>query len=369
MSKVKGQKYKSKVKNELSCHPELGSGSADSGQARMTEGRSRNKFGMTIVTFAFFLLTLRPVFAQQVSLSISPPLLELVIKPGKSVLIAYRIGNFGDPTIMKARVLPFVPVDSAGNIVLKEEFEGPIRFSLDNADIQLDQAVFLNTKASQQFLLRIRVPEGAPEGDYYYTFFGEAQPATGTEGTSASRAQARIGSNILITVSRSGRVDIKGKIAQFEVLSRFTLKLFEKSWRFFDSGDKIPVILIAANEGRNLVKPQGEIVLRGNFGEKATYKVHPQNVLSGSQRLLSATPSAEVNCDVKKPPAYCRRPISLLLSGFFLGSYKLSTTLSFAEGAQNVFAQTSFIAFPFKFVLGLFGALFVVALIVKRVRE
>lgn len=294
------------------------------------------------------------VFAQQVGLSISPAHLEAVIKPGKSILIAYTLENFGDPAILKTKVLPFIPRDNFGNVKIKEEFEGPVRFSLDNANITFDQPFFLKTKESQQLLLRIRIPEGAPEGDYYYTFLAETQPFPHIEGVTSSRAQARIGSNILLTVTESGRVDIKGKIALFDVLPRYRLG----SFRLFDSADKIPIVLIVQNNGKNMIKPEGEIVLMGNFGEKASYEILSENILAESQRQLTATGSADI-----------QKPVTLFLSGFFLGNYKLSTGISFGEGSPKIFASTSFIALPIKFFAGLLGVILTSIVIVRLVKR
>ena len=299
------------------------------------------KFLLVFLTVLF--LGVPIVTAQQLALSVSIPLLEITIKPGKSVLIAYTVGNNGDPTALRARILPFRPKDNHGNIVIEDEFSGPIRFSLDNADIQLDQPFFAKTKDSQQLLLRIRVPEGAPEGDYYYTFLTESLPSPGTEGSTSSQAQGSIGTNLLITVTNSGRVDIKGKVSNFELLKGFTMNFFGKRVRILDSSDKIPIVLEVENEGRNLIKPDGDIVLKGNFGEQAKYALLQQNILAQSKRILTATPSAEIPDSVKQP-------VTLVLSGFFLGGYSLSANISFGEGAPNIFAQTSFIALPFKFI-------------------
>ncbi len=325
---------------------------------------------LLVVVLIIFALLTQPVSAQQVSLSISPPLLEVVIKPGKSIMVAYNLQNFGDPTILAAKVLPFEPKDNLGNIRIKEEFEGPIRFSLDNADLTLDQSFFLKTGDRQQLLLRIRVPEGAPEGDYYYTLLAQTQPPPTTEGVVTSRAKATIGSNILITVTESGVVEVKGKVALFEILSPFTLNLLGKKIRLFDSYDKIPVVLIVENRGKNLIKPEGEIVLKGNFGEKAKYEIVSRNILAESQRLLTATPSAEIDCpETGKKPIFCQQPVSLLLSGFFLGKYNLSTNVSFGETAAKIFASTSFVALPFKFFFGLLIALLLTIIIIKRLSK
>lgn len=298
--------------------------------------------------------------AQQVSLGISPPLLELMVKPGKSLLIAYTLENYGDPTIISSYVLPFEAVGSFGNVRIKNEFEGPIRFSLENSDIQLEQPFFLKNKGMQQLLLRMRVPEGAPEGDYYYTFLHETQPAPLTEGISSSRAKASIGAHLLITVTSTGQTEIKARVAQFDTVVNGISALFGKKLRLYDSTEKIPVVLHIENLGKNVVRAEGEIVLKGNFGEKANYTVLPQNVLSMSSRIVPASPSAELSTS---------KPASLVLSGFFLGSYQLSATVNFGEGSPTLYASTSFVALPFKFSLIALVAIIIAYFVVSRVKN
>ncbi len=296
------------------------------------------------------------VYAQQVSLSISPPLVELIIKPDKSVLVAYRVENFGDPVILQSKVVPFIPQDTRGGIRLQTQSAGPIAFNLDNADLNLGDTFFLKTRDSQQLLLRIKIPPNTPDGDYYYSFLAEAQPPPTAEGVSSSRAKTTIGSNILITVTQSGHIDVKGKVALFDVLSHYKLTLFGRTFHFFDSNDKVPIVLIVENKGKNLLKPQGEIVLKGNFGEKASFDIVAQNILAESQRLITATPSASLHSSN-----------SLVLSGFFVGRYLLSTTINFGEGTPNIFAQTSFIALPFKMLVGFLTAIIIGVLLIRKI--
>lgn len=316
-------------------------------------------FLLVFLTFNFLFLTLglRSVIAQQISLGISPPLIELIIKPGKSVLIAYKLENFSDPTIVSTTILPFEAKDDFGNIKIKEEFDGPVRFSLDNSEIKLGSSFFLKTRQSEQLLLRIRIPEDTPQGDYYYTLLTQTQAPPIKDGQTSNRVEAAIGSNILITVTESGRLDINGKITVFDVLPRFKLNLFGQQLNFFESSDKIPVILKIKNIGKNIIKPEGEIILRGNFGEKASYPIIPNNILAGSERITTASSSAEVD-----------HSVSLLLSGFFIGKYKLSTTVDFGEGTPNLFASTSFIAFPLKMIFTIFITIFIGILIIKKTR-
>ncbi len=317
--------------------------------------------GYCLFLVSCILFLAAPILAQQVSLSLTPPHLETIIKPGKSVLVAYTVQNYGDPTVMKIRVLPFSPKGTEGEIQIAEQFEGPVRFSLDNSDLELDTAFFLNTRDRQQVLLRIRIPDGAPEGDYYYSFIAETVPTPGTEGISQSKTQARVAVPILITITQSGDLDIRGKVDFFDVIPRLKIG----SVKLFDSGDKIPVVLIVRNEGKNFINPEGDIILKETFGTKSSYSIVPQNVLAQSQRLMIATPSAEVDCEGSRA-VYCKRPITLLLSGLFLGKYTLSTEINFGEATQHVFGSTSFIAFPIKFMIGLLAGLIIGILLVRR---
>ena len=304
-----------------------------------------------------------PSLAQQVSLSISPPLLELFIKPGKAIMIAYKLDNLGDPTFLNLKILPFEAKDNLGNIRIKPEFEGPVRFSLDNANLTLDQPFFLKTNDSQQILLRIRIPENITDGDYYYSLLAETTPPTASEGIGSARAKATIGSNILVTISNSGNIDIKPKISLFSTRGGLTLG---QNIKVFDSSDKIPVVLTVVNKGKNMMKPEGQISLKGNFGETIKYDIISKNILAESERLLEATPSAQIDCENNRTDAACRVSTSLILSGFFIGKYNLSTEIKFGENSPTIFASTIFYAFPFKIMGGIILATIIIVFIIKR---
>jgi len=136
-----------------------------------------------------------------------------------------------------------------------------------------------------------------------------------------------------------------------------------------DSGDPVPVVLILENKGKNMIKPNGDVVLKGNFGEKAVFNIITQNILAESQRQISASPSAELNCDITKKPFYCSHPFSFAISGFFLGKYSLSTTINFGEGSPNVFSNVEFIALPIKFLSGILIIVLATIFILKKQKQ
>ncbi len=331
--------------------------------------KNRIKLGLVLfVCVASFALRTSPIQAQQTTLSLSPPLLETIIKPGKSILVAYQLRNVADPVILKATVRPFTPSDNINGITIEPTLTGPVNFILDNADLRLEEAFFLRTRENRQLLLRISIPPETPEGDYYYTLLVQTQPAPQVEGSTTSRSQMSLGSNILITVTASGAVDIKGKIALFEIVPRYKISLFSKTWNIIDSQDRVPLIAIVQNLGKNVIKPQGEIILRGNFGEKASYDITPKNVLAQSQRLLSATPTLTIDCQDKQDPL-CRKTPSLILTGFFVGQYSLATTLTFGEGTPNFYASTAFIALPLKLFIAIMIVVSVSLMIIRRSKK
>lgn len=322
----------------------------------MKKTKIKNILILIFLLFTYHFSLITSSYAQQVSLSITPPLLETFIKPGKSIMIAYRVQNLGDPTVLTAYILPFEARDNLGNIRLKKEFEGPIRFSLDNADLQLNEPFFLKTGDSQQLLLRIRIPEGAPVGDYYYTILAETGEPKSLEGVGSAKAKATIGSNILITVTENGLIEVKPKIILFSTLGGIRIR---QNLRVYDTFDKIPIVSVIENRGANMIKPEGTITLTGNFGEGMKYDILPKNILAMSQRLVEATSSSQLASNYQSP-------VTLTLSGFFLGMYRLSANYNFGENSPTLFASTSFIALPFKLVAAIFIVVILSIFIIKK---
>ncbi|MBP9797831.1 hypothetical protein KBC70_01665 [Candidatus Woesebacteria bacterium] len=320
------------------------------------------RLAMWITLIIVYVMMPSTVQAQQFSFSVSPPLVEMIIKPGKSVLVAYTVTNGGDPTIISANVLPFQPLGITGDVQLKKEMEGPIRFSLDNSNIQLGKPFMLQPRKGQQLLVSIRVPEGTPEGDYYYTFFIQNELGKPVEGASAAQTQGRVGAHILVTVTQSGRIDAGGSIGSLTVKPHYSFTLFGSKFAVFESTDVIPVDLVLQNTGRNYIKPEGVLNLKGTLGENTDFAILPQNILSQSSRRVSATPSAEISANERTEPA------SLILSGFFVGKYTIKADISFGPNTGSHTSVVTFYAFPFKLMLSAGLALIVGLIIIQQLK-
>lgn len=305
-----------------------------------------------------FIFAALPAHAQQVTLSINPPIVEAMMKPGKSILIGYTLQNQGDPTAMSIKVRTFSPQGDYGGMAIDDDQQSPIRFSLDNTDLAFDKPFFMKQRDVTQALLRIRVPENTPEGDYYFVFLAETEATPAVGGISTPLAKATIGSTLLVTVSESGITQVKPRISLFDMTPDFTVKLFGSTYRIMESGSLVPVRLIIQNQGDNLIKPQGKITLRGGLGEKHEYQLLPQNILSQSGRLIKAEGGGNSSPEQ-----------SLLISGYFIGSYALSASANFGDNTPQLFASTTFIALPLRFMIVTAGIIFLSAAIIIAAKK
>lgn len=322
--------------------------------------------------FVFILYTLysilsTPVYAQQVSLSISPPLLEIFTKPKQSFLFAYKITNHGDPIVLIPQVNNFIPRGILGKVQILNTLEGPITFNLDNAEIVMNQPFFLKNNESTQLLLRIKINPGAPSGDYYYNFNVTSDNSGSINQNAPSQVKTTIGANILITVSHQGEVEINPQIDEFSVNAPYQLKIGKSIYKIFDSADPVAVKLVLSNEGNNLIKPEGDITLKGNFGETAKYDIFPENVLAHSSRLLHASPSAGIDC--QRQPQICQNNYSLIITGFFIGKYNLKSNIVFADGKKVITRSVVFFGLPFKLIIATILCIFIIIVLFKKIQK
>ena len=199
------------------------------------------------VSLLVYLLAIpNAVRAQEVSLSISPPLTELTIQPGRSFSQVFTVKNNGVPVTVVAKIFPFVPFDRQGHAELIEDansinaFTGWFFFDPNPTS--------LGTTASHDFYVKITPPAGAEEKDYYFTFIAEVQSDNGL-GINNSKAQSRIGANLLVSVSKGGTPGKKASIITFAAP------------KIIDSFSGLTYEVLIGNLGSSFFKPVGKITV------------------------------------------------------------------------------------------------------------
>lgn len=274
------------------------------------------KLFISIFFFITIFLIPVPTFAQKVSLRINPAKVEIIAKPDQTILQSFEIQNSSDPVIATITLEPFEA----------KETDQSIQFDLENEAIKLNEPFFLRPNEKKTIELSLDIDLNTAQKDYYYDFILRSEPPPTSEGAISIRNSLTVGSRIFVTVTKDAKVDIKPKIILFSTLPRF--KIFSKPFYVFDSADKIPFILKIANEGRNLIKPRGELVLRGLSAAKPNYSIVRSNILAQSEKVIPIEPS--------------------VLSGFFLGKYSLFASINFGQASPTIYSSTSFFVFPFK---------------------
>jgi len=277
---------------------------------------------ITIIMIITVILNKPPAaLAQTISLSIWPPLLEAVIQPGKAITQVFKLKNLGDDTIIHTSLVPFEPGDELGHIKLGSDLNGswiskrsdPVAlsyFSLQNADLNLPTIIPLKSGQTQEFVLKIKVPETAAEADHYFAFLFSAD-TEGLISASGTKTLGSIAANILLTVSQTGELHPTAKIEEFRPSrsnlvgsrgyepsdrpSRSNLVGNLRGWTLsdslLDSFDPINFILKLKNTSSTRLKAIGQIEVKNTFNRLvATLPLREDNVLAHSSRYLTSDP-------------------------------------------------------------------------------
>ncbi|MBI4990993.1 hypothetical protein HZB96_02755 [Candidatus Gottesmanbacteria bacterium] len=292
---------------------------------------------------------MRKANAQSLVLSLSPPLLEVMIKPGKSITQVYKITNEGDPVVVTAKVGEFtedgIKIDQEPAPSVSEGFVPEKWISLLNTDISFNRPFILNAKEERQLIVRISPPKETAEKDYYRAIQFSTSPNPPSESSQTSVTE-NIGSPILITITSSGFMARGAQITQFQLP------------RIIDSFDALISDIYIKNTGNTFFHPVGKVTLTGPIG-RGSFAIVPHVILTGQTKKLLTEDSLSFG-DTN----------SLKLPGFFLGKYKLELDFTLDEGTIRVNQSKNFYAIPWKagmiLIIGVIGVIWVMRILKKR---
>ncbi|MDQ5981956.1 MAG: hypothetical protein QG570_721 [Patescibacteria group bacterium] len=329
------------------------------------------KFSILLLFIFALLFAPTNIHAQSFSFELAPKQYEIVSQRNKNITLPYTLTNYGDPQVITLSIYTLKITDNEGNYNVSpyKGTDTSITFSIAGSNVALDSPFLIKGKNTLDFDLEISVPEGIKESDYTFSLVAEIEPQKGFENTSTIMLQGGIGSNIVLSVSDSGNLDQKGNIVQYELLTNKIITLFDKKIAFFNSGEPIPVLLIASNTGTNAVKTSGSITLISNNKnkriEQPSFTISPQYIFSGSQRLLKTSNTfCKNNTD-----DICKKPHSLIIKSPFIGLYTISSVISFGENAQISYGAITFFTFPFVYATIIFLVIIILILLLPKIRR
>ena len=270
--------------------------------------------------------------AEQVTLGVSPQLLDLTANPGERLTTTFRLTNASDQSVtIQTTPKNFTPRGEEGAVDLTEDATD---YSLAEWVSVMPARTEIATKATQDFVVTIDVPSTAEPGSHYGSVvFATVPPEQEGAGASVSQEIAPV-----ILVKVAGDVVETAEIVEFKS---------EKS--FYSSEDTVTLFSRLENTGTVHFKPTGRIVIKNMFGRiVAELPLDQRNVLPNSIRQL---------------------PTEWQVDGFQLGRFTAELTLVYGDQTTIRSATTSFVIFPYQVVVPVAVALILFASLVYRGRR
>lgn len=308
------------------------------------------KLFITILYISLLIfLSPKDTFAANYGMSISPPLLRVHIKPGKSITQVFKIENLSNTDKnLVANIVPFSEADNQGNPILNPKASATWKsyFSLANSSIKLNEPFSIAAGSSEQLILSLTVPETAPLKDIYATLIVSTYENSVDQSFQGSSVRGTIGSNLLITVSSQAFPDTNLIIENFYPTEGTMFKI--GNLYFVDSITPIKFTATVKNDGNFAAETKG--VLRITTRNKPVYLdgILPVNVIAKSQRILQNTKGQN---------------FEFIPSLGNVGNHQIS--LEIKTDNSNTTSTINVFLFPLKLSLGLIASLIIVYLIVK----
>lgn len=238
-------------------------------------------------------LTAPPALAQSVGLSIYPPLVQINIKPGKTITQAFNIAYSGPrQRTFVARIVPFTSRDtlSIPTLEFNQHPSWLTYFRLGNSRIALDQPFTLEPGQEDQLIVSLKVPNHAPEADLYAAIvLSSIAPAINTGNP---QIEAGIAGLMIVSTTNSYPPTNNTSISAFKPA---TTPLFTLPGPIyvFDNLSAIAFSATAANSGPHARLIEGNFTVTGATGYW-NLPLTESYLLAQSQKALTASGSSSL---------------------------------------------------------------------------
>lgn len=257
-------------------------------------GTAHSAKGILVFFLSAFLFVFcaSPIHAEGFDLSISPPLTQVTIKPGKGITQAFNIKN--DSDVLQTLVVKLVPFSPNSNGIPQLDMTSRPdwlnMFSLANSKITLGQPFMLLPGQGDQLVLSFKVPSGTPLQDFYLSILLSSVPASDSGGLNQPRLSGSVAANLLIAISDQDPPATKLTISDFQVTTKPLFKLGK--YFVFDNFTPLAFTGTVTNSGIHLAEIDGFFKLYQGKAALSTQPLLPSFVLAHSQRQLVASQSA-----------------------------------------------------------------------------
>ncbi len=267
-----------------------------------------------------------------ITLGVSPKLLELTANPGETLNNTFRLTNASDDSIeVKATAKNFTPLGEEGAVDLTED---KTTYAISEWTTVDPEQTTIAASQIKDFEVTIDVPKNAEPGSHFGSVVFQTIPPE-QEGNVALVSQ-EIAPVILIKIA--GDITETAEIEEFKT-----------SKSNYSNEPTIEFISRIKNTGSAHFKPTGQIVIKNTFGnEVKKIDLEQKNVLPDSIRQITS----EWNDH-----------------GFLLGRYTAELTVISGENNDIRTATTSFIVFPYQVILPVLLVIVIILFLVIKGRK
>jgi hypothetical protein len=325
---------------------------------------------LPLILLCAIFYTASPANAQEASLTINPPLIEIEAIPPTTLETPITIKNNSDDEVnLQILLLPITQSGSENGEVQflsdTDAFPGANKNITEHIEIrersQKITTVELLPKEVKKLDLYIGIDKDEPYSDYYFSvvFLPPTISKDNNEEISGSEIRAGIGTNVLLSVGQRNRP--KGLIDTFSTPA------------FVQSGP-VPFTVRIKNTGTHYLTPSGYIIVENMFGQKiGKVTLHKANILYGTTRAFISDEAFKDQLQKRAKnekaelPDAMTTPTIIWPESFLLGPYKATLTVSLSDNGPKLVREARFFAFPWQLLIGILVSIVIAFAVKKRV--
>jgi hypothetical protein len=270
------------------------------------------------------------IHAQRVNpgLQVHPSNFDVTIQPGVPTTQTVYLENHTDnPVPIKVNLRNFTAQGVEGGVNLTAD---DTTYSLAKWISVTPETAVIPANSNQQFTFTITAPVNAEPGGHYGSIVFATDPSQKVTGTGAALSQ-QVASLILARVPGP-------------VVEDASVTSFNTDKNFYEFGP-VTFIALVKNDGGVHIQPQGEVLVKGTFGDTYNVNLTPYNVLPGASRNVPAVLSQKL----------------------LIGKYTAQLVAAYGDKNQQLTASTEFIAFPVRYGLIVLVVILILIMLRKRI--
>lgn len=310
------------------------------------------KIVLSLLFALSFLLSASPAFADDLSVGIFPPIIQINATIPADIKSPITIQNFTNNALDLNVLFRSFKSSSTENgqvqflpsgTVTGEDKDIFQKIEILNGSSALSR-ITLSPKQTKKLTLHIRLPKDEPASEYYFSILFVSKSET-TSGQNLAQASGGIASNVLLSIGPNGPTT--GSISEFSTSS-------------FVSHGPVPFAIKVKNTSPHFVTIKGNLVIKNIFGQiVGNINLLPVNVLANSQRQI---PSKDSVSNIDDERIFWSEKI-------LLGFYNADLTIALSDQGPILRKHLSFFAFPIEGLIGLIISIVIVVIARKRMSE